>query len=106
MSTNNQLSVDPESWNWRAAAKCRAADLALFFHPDGERGSARRHRQKLAKQVCELCPVIGECRSYAMAFEEPFGTWGGLSEDDRSRLLPDRAVRLRTHRGSSTTSGG
>lgn len=86
------------SREWHVAARCRDSDLALFFHPDGERGHDRRHRQLLAKQVCAECPVMTQCRTHALAFEEPFGTWGGLSEDDRSRLLPERAVNLRTHR--------
>jgi WhiB family transcriptional regulator, redox-sensing transcriptional regulator len=92
------------SWGWRAAAKCRGADLTLFFHPDGERGNARRRRQQKAKQVCSLCPVVTECRAHAVAFEEAFGTWGGLSEDDRRGLLPDRVVRLRTHRASTAAT--
>jgi WhiB family redox-sensing transcriptional regulator len=38
------------------------------------------------------------CRAHALAYEEAFGIWGGLTEDERCRQLPDRAVRLRTHR--------
>lgn len=72
--------------------------MALFFHPDGERGHARRRRQQLAKQVCAECPVAEQCLAYSLAFEEAFGTWGGLTEDERIRLLPVRATRLRTHR--------
>jgi WhiB family transcriptional regulator, redox-sensing transcriptional regulator len=90
--------ANTEAWSWHVGARCRDEDLALFFHPDGERGQARRKRQQLAKQVCAQCPVMAQCRAHALAFQEPFGTWGGLTEDERSRLLPDRAVNLRTHR--------
>ncbi|WP_353651901.1 WhiB family transcriptional regulator [Mycobacterium sp. 852013-50091_SCH5140682] len=90
--------TDPESWGWRVRARCRGEDLGLFFHPDGERGHARRRRQELAKQLCAQCPVVPQCREHAVAYEEAFGIWGGLTEDERSRQLPDRAVRLRTHR--------
>jgi WhiB family transcriptional regulator, redox-sensing transcriptional regulator len=91
-------AANAESWSWRVAARCRGEDLSLFFHPDGERGQARRRRQLLAKQVCAQCPVLVQCRAHSLAFQEPFGTWGGLTEDERSRLLPARAVNLRTHR--------
>jgi WhiB family redox-sensing transcriptional regulator len=78
--------------------------MALFFHPDGERGRERRRRQELAKKVCAECPVVAQCRAHSLAFEEPFGTWGGLTEDERSRLIPASAVRLRTHRGTTEPS--
>lgn len=81
--------------------KLRRVPMALFFHPDGERGHERRRRQQLAKKVCAECPVAEQCRAHSLAFQEPFGTWGGLSEDARSRLIPARATRLRTHRGAS-----
>ncbi|KAA0084544.1 WhiB family transcriptional regulator [Mycolicibacterium sp. P9-64] len=92
-----------ESWDWRGGARCRGEDVALFFHPDGERGQARSRRQQLAKQICAQCPVIAQCRSHSLTFQEPFGTWGGLAEDERSRLLPARAVNLRTHRARAQT---
>lgn len=31
-------------------------------------------------------------------FGEAFGTWGGLTEGERSALLPNPAVTVRTHR--------
>ncbi len=83
---------------WRLQARCRTEDPALFFHPEGERGIARAHREKLAKQICAQCPVITRCSQHSMAHLEPFGTWGGLSEAERSRLLPPRAASMRTHR--------
>ncbi|MGV0807940.1 WhiB family transcriptional regulator [Mycolicibacterium setense] len=97
-ATGTRPPTNVESWSWRIGARCRGEDLALFFHPDGERGQARRQRQQLAKHVCAQCPVLEQCREHSLAFRELFGTWGGLSEDERSRLLPDRAVNLRTHR--------
>ncbi len=87
-----------EEWGWRVKALCRNQDPSVFFHPDGERGKARRHRQEKAKEVCAQCPVLLRCREHSLAFEEPFGIWGGLTEEERSRLLPARAVNLRTHR--------
>ena len=92
-----------EAWEWRVRARCRDEDSSLFFHPDGERGQARKRRQQMASQICASCPVKRECREHSILFQEAFGTWGGVSEDDRSRLLGDPAVNIRTHRRQKTT---
>jgi len=39
------------------------------------------------KAVCASCPVIAACRAHALAVQEPYGIWGGLSEDDRLAIL-------------------
>src|SRR4051794_33481886 len=76
-----------EASTWRLFAGCRGEDPAIFFHPDGERGRSRRRRQERAKAVCAQCPVILECRSHALHHGENFGTWGGMSEQERMDLL-------------------
>ncbi|HEY0817037.1 MAG TPA: WhiB family transcriptional regulator [Pseudonocardia sp.] len=59
----------------------------VFFHPDRERGANRAQRDDSAKQVCRTCPVIAECRRHALAVQEPYGVWGGLTVEERSSLL-------------------
>jgi len=71
------------NWGWQARASCRGTNLELFYHPDGERGRARRERAAAAKAVCAVCPVQQECRELSIATKEPYGTWGGLSETER-----------------------
>ena len=39
-----------------------------------------------AKKICVGCEVRAECLSYALANDERFGIWGGLSERERRRL--------------------
>jgi WhiB family redox-sensing transcriptional regulator len=39
-----------------------------------------------AQRVCASCPVRIRCRDHALTRPEPFGIWGGLSEEDRKRL--------------------
>jgi WhiB family redox-sensing transcriptional regulator len=73
-------------WEWQYEGKCREADPTLFFHPEGERGSARRRRAEAAKAICAACPVIEQCR-------EPYGVWGGLSEEERTDVV-SRRLRL------------
>lgn len=74
-------------WEWQYQGKCRDADPEIFFHPEGERGGTRRRRDEAAKAVCATCPVIVECREHALAVNEPYGVWGGLSEAERQEII-------------------
>lgn len=41
-----------------------------------------------AKAICLIaCPVLTLCRDYALATEQTFGVWGGLSEKERRAVL-------------------
>ena len=75
-----------EVWEWQLDGACREADPRLFFHPEGERGPARRKRAQGAVAVCAGCPVIQECREHALSVREPYGVWGGLTEEDREEI--------------------
>jgi WhiB family redox-sensing transcriptional regulator len=95
-------------WEWQLKGACRGMDSAYFFHPEGERGPARASREARAKAVCQRCPVIEECRRHALAVQEPYGIWGGLSEAERDHLLNRRTRRLALRtagRKSSNTPG-
>ena len=72
--------------SWRVRAACRAVEGDLFFAADGERGLAKRRRERAAKAICVGCPVREECAGYALAAREPHGVWGGLSEQERERI--------------------
>lgn len=74
-------------WDWQLLAACRGVDSSLFFHPEGERGAARSARENSAKEVCMRCPVRAECAAHALAVREPYGVWGGLTEDEREELM-------------------
>jgi WhiB family redox-sensing transcriptional regulator len=73
-------------WDWQLRGACRQADPDVFFHPEGERGPSRRNRDAAAKQVCATCPVIAQCAAHALKVREPYGVWGGLSEDEREAI--------------------
>ena len=55
----------------------------MFFHPEGERGAARLARERAAKAICASCPVRRECAQHAEQVREPYGVWGGMSEEER-----------------------
>lgn len=74
-------------WEWQLDGACRTEAHELFFHPTGERGPSRARRETAAKAVCATCPVLERCRQHALDAHEPYGVWGGLSEQDRVELL-------------------
>jgi WhiB family transcriptional regulator, redox-sensing transcriptional regulator len=76
-----------EVWDWQLHGACRGENTSLFFHPDGERGPARARRQTAAKAVCGRCPVLDACLKHALSVREPYGVWGGMSEEERARLI-------------------
>ncbi|SEE50990.1 transcription factor WhiB [Rhodococcus jostii] len=64
---------------WQERALCAQTDPEAFFPEKG--GSTRE-----AKRICLGCEVRDECLDYALANDERFGIWGGLSERERRRL--------------------
>ncbi|GAA3099768.1 hypothetical protein GCM10020254_51560 [Streptomyces goshikiensis] len=68
-----------EELGWQERALCAQTDPESFFPEKG--GSTRE-----AKKVCLACEVRSECLEYALANDERFGIWGGLSERERRRL--------------------
>ena len=79
---DGELDDGPLAWQDRAL--CAQTDPEAFFPEKG--GSTRE-----AKRVCSTCEVREECLEYALAHDERFGIWGGLSERER-RKLKRRAV--------------
>ena len=75
--------TNTDHWDWQMQAACRGEDSAVFFHPEGERGSTRRRRAANAKAICATCPVLEQCRQHALAAQEPYGIWGGMTEEER-----------------------
>jgi len=75
------LDLEPveELPNWQERGLCAQTDPEAFFPEKG--GSP-----KDAKKVCLGCDVRGECLQYALANDERFGIWGGLSERERRKL--------------------
>ena len=53
-------------WTWQSLAACRGMDTAIFYHPENERGPTRHRREWEAKRICQACPVVGPCLSWAL----------------------------------------
>lgn len=63
--------------DWREQALCAQVDPEIF-HP--EKGGSPRP----AKLICRMCPVQVECLETALANNEMFGIWGGLTAHERT----------------------
>jgi WhiB family redox-sensing transcriptional regulator len=73
--------------DWLFRAACRTEEPELFF-PVGTSGPALVQTAR-AKAVCSRCPVMIQCRTWALMTGQAVGVWGGMSEDER------RAMRRR-----------
>ncbi|WP_037606188.1 WhiB family transcriptional regulator [Streptacidiphilus rugosus] len=83
------------AWSWQEQAACVDYDTRLFFHPAGERGSSFEYREEAAKRICAACPVLEQCRDFALECREEYGVWGGMTEGERAtaRRRRRRAAR-------------
>jgi WhiB family redox-sensing transcriptional regulator len=83
-----------DQWNWQLQGACRTFGPEAFFHPEGERGRERRDRAAAAKDVCGACPVLMQCRRHALRVREPYGVWGGLTEEEREAVYAERPAAM------------
>jgi len=70
---------DGDPLSWQSDSLCAQTDPEAFFPEQG--GSTRD-----AKKICSSCEVRTQCLEYALANDERFGIWGGLSERERRKL--------------------
>jgi WhiB family redox-sensing transcriptional regulator len=79
---------------WMDRANCRGVGPELFFPDPGGDGPGS---YRFAAGICARCPVIFECRNFALKMESGeksrHGMWGGLNPAQREDLA---AVRRRT----------
>jgi len=74
---------------WRTYALCRGLGAELFF-PVGAASSRALEQAEGAKAVCRACPVREPCLEFALATNQEFGVWGGLTEEERRPLRRPR----------------
>jgi WhiB family redox-sensing transcriptional regulator len=79
------IEDDDNPLAWQTDALCAQTDPEAFFPEKG--GSTRD-----AKKICTTCEVKAQCLDYALANDERFGIWGGLSERERRRLRRARTA--------------
>ncbi|MDX1691151.1 MAG: WhiB family transcriptional regulator [Acidimicrobiia bacterium] len=75
-----RMLAEADDRPWAAHAACRSADPDLFF--GGEDDQVRS-----AVTICRGCPVLDDCRDWALDLRIPYGVWGGMTERERRRAL-------------------
>lgn len=82
--------------NWSQRAKCKNLKESgeQIFFPDTR--SAEGFKQlRQGKEFCTDCPVISQCKIYAIA-HGVYGIWGGTSKAERDKLSPLARKAIRT----------
>jgi WhiB family redox-sensing transcriptional regulator len=77
--------------SWRDAAACQSADPDLFF-PVSSAGLGAEQVAE-AKEICARCLVRRQCLDFSIVTRQAYGVWGGLTEQERSRLRADDRSR-------------
>ncbi|MGA1099875.1 MAG: WhiB family transcriptional regulator, partial [Candidatus Nanopelagicales bacterium] len=54
----------------------------------------RESRIMHANIFCATCPVLKQCAEHALSVREPYGVWGGMSEDDREAIFAKQKQKL------------
>lgn len=67
--------------DWRDFAACRDHEPELWF-PVGEPkpGGKNTVATEIALGICFDCPVLLQCREYAISSKQDHGVWGGMDE--------------------------
>lgn len=71
---------------WREEAACRSVPVEIFYPQTDAEATP-------AKIVCRTCEVRETCLEWALAVDERFGVWGGLTPTERRSLGARRRKR-------------
>jgi WhiB family transcriptional regulator, redox-sensing transcriptional regulator len=78
------LARVPVPGEWADRGACREAVTTVFFPHYGD-------STEEAKTYCARCPVLMECREFAIQYPMLRGIWGGMNERERKKLRWQKA---------------
>ena len=84
---SERLVPTVDFWAWRSLGACQEHPIELFFHSEDTPRGQRRRNEREAVSICGDCPVLQTCRDHALSTGERYGVWGGLTENQRLRIL-------------------
>jgi hypothetical protein len=64
-----------------------ADNYDVFFPEEFTDNETRALSVRVAKQICDRCPLIRECGYYAIEAKEQHGVWGGQTAAERLAIL-------------------
>ncbi len=85
MSAALPMEEVPFPAEWTSRGACQLVPTEVFFPSRGQ-------AVEPAKDVCGVCPVLAECRDYALGIADLKGVWGGLTEAERKKLRRRRGM--------------
>lgn len=68
---------------WHDEGICQTTDPAIFYPEPGDSDTT-------ARKICAGCPVRRTCLDHALTKPEWHGVWGGISQNERRRLIRAR----------------
>jgi len=83
---DNMTSLERWPGDWRHRAVCDASVAEEHYRMD------RTKLRAIAR--CVTCPVIQDCRQWALDHREDFGVWGGTTPKERRQLRLGRVEPL------------
>lgn len=89
--TGSTPDTEPAA-DWRRHGACSDHDEPDIWYATAA-STQGRAEQREAQAICYGCPVIQACGQWALETREPWGTWGGMTEPQRRRVLRRRGIR-------------
>lgn len=81
---------------WQAQGLCRMpGQNPLWWFPENPE---KQFKSQRAKNTCLVCPVIEQCRAWALERHEVHGVWGGMTEKERTRYWKAMEGKKYRHR--------
>ena len=96
MSLQDLLAALGDREAWRAHAACRGLDTKLMYPTTLGRAGDNNSGPAQARAVCNTCTVRAECFNTAVANDERFGVWAGMSGRVLRAAIVRRQRELRT----------
>ena len=78
--------------DWADRAACKGMDQNLFFARRSKADYKQGKRICLGGKIRPPCPVLAECRQFALDKEPGGGLWGGMTEQERDRIREGRLL--------------
>ena len=77
-------SADWQDTGWMSRGACRGLPLEAFFPLKADVVTED------AADACGICKVRKQCEDYAFETHQAYGTWAGMSEDERKPARRNR----------------
>lgn len=80
------MARDSPDWT---GALCASSDPDMWHPRGGDWPSSL-----MAQQICLDCPLLEQCREYAIGHHDVSGIWGATTEKDRQRIRRERGITV------------